>query len=95
MQNLLNVNQVAFILKVHPLTIRRYIKEKKLVAVRVGGSIRISESEINNFTKTFEPKNIDEKKAVKDKAAMPIKIFDQNDPFLRLEGRGAGIRLNG
>jgi excisionase family DNA binding protein len=37
MDNLLNVNQVAFILKVHPLTVRKYIKDGKLKAIRAGG----------------------------------------------------------
>ena len=53
MENLLNVNQVAFIIKVHPLTIRRYLKEGRLKAVRVGGNVRIKESQLNDFNKDF------------------------------------------
>lgn len=91
MQNLLNVNQVAFILKVHPLTVRRYIKEKKLNAVKAGGNIRIPETELSLFTKAFEPRQKD--KNVSERKRIPAKTFNHDDPLLRLEGRGAGLRL--
>ena len=51
MDNLFNVNQAAFILKVHPLTIRRYIKEGRLKALKVGGAIRIREKDLQEFNK--------------------------------------------
>ena len=53
MENLLNIRQVAFILKVHPLTVRRYIKDGKLNAVRVGGNVRIKESQLLDFNYKF------------------------------------------
>ena len=51
MTNLLSVRQVAFILKVHPLSVRRYIKEGKLKAIRAAGNVRIEESELQTSTK--------------------------------------------
>ncbi|MFC1646970.1 helix-turn-helix domain-containing protein [Patescibacteria group bacterium] len=92
MENLLNVNQVAFILKVHPLSIRRYIRENKLKAVKVGGNVRIKESELNSFTIDFTPR-----KSKSDEKVTKLKIkskeFSDEDPFIRLKGRGAGIKL--
>lgn len=93
MNTLLSVNQVAFILKVHPLTIRRYIREKKLRAVKVGGNIRIEESDLNAFNKEVEPKPV-KKYYFKKSISTPAKQFTNEDPFLRLQGRGASLKLS-
>lgn len=92
MDNLLNVNQVAFILKVHPLTIRRYLKEGKLKAVRVGGNIRIKESQLNDFNKDFFSAPF-AKQTLKSKIKH-AKIFNLDDPLFRLKGRGASLNLS-
>ena len=74
MENLFNVNQVAFILKVHPLTIRRYIKEGRLKAVKAGGNIRIKESELQDFNKDFStPRNFFKNLPFEKKN--PLKVF--------------------
>lgn len=95
MENLFNVNQAAFILKVHPLTVRRYIKEGKLKAVRAGGSVRIKESDLQAFNKDFTPYQHAETRspfrAVKHPSA---KQFSMDDPLLRLKGRGASLHLS-
>ncbi len=90
MENLLNINQVAFILKVHPLTIRRYIREEKLPAVKVGGNVRIQESEIGKFTKKF---TVTHKRInpIIEKQSSHLQTFGADDPFLRLKGRGASL----
>ena len=92
MENLFNVKQAAFILKVHPLTIRRYIQEGKLRAVRAGGNIRIKESELQKFNKDFTPQTKTELSSPFRKIS-PAKIFTNEDPFLRLKGRGASLHL--
>lgn len=92
MDNLFNVNQAAFILKVHPLTIRRYIKEGKLKAVKAGGNIRIKESELQEFNKEFTPSTPDDSPFIKTKIK-PAKIFTLDDPFLRIKGRGATLNF--
>ena len=92
MENLLNVNQVAFILKVHPLTIRRYIKEGKLKAVRAGGNVRIKESSLSDFNKDFST-TLSPKQTVKSKLH-PAKVFTLEDPLFRLKGRGASLSLS-
>ncbi len=94
MENLLNVKQAAFILKVHPLTIRRYIREKRLKAVKAGGNVRIRESELLEFNKEYTAVRTEEKTQLKTKLK-PAVSFSTDDPFLRLKGRGASITLSG
>lgn len=94
MENLLNVNQAAFILKVHPLTIRRYIKEKKLKAVKAGGNVRIKESELLEFNREYTPAVQEEKPLIRTKTK-PLIVFTPDDPFLRLKARGASLTLSG
>lgn len=92
MNNLLSVRQVAFILKVHPLTIRRYIISGKLKAIKVGGNVRISEQELQNLNKDVTPQHHD---PIMIKARKFIsKQFSQDDPLLRLQGRGASLQTS-
>ena len=93
MENLFNINQAAFILKVHPLTVRRYIKEGKLKAVRVGGNVRIKESQLQEFNKDFSPSEQKIKSPFRTKAII-AKVFTQDDPLLRLKGRGASLTMS-
>jgi excisionase family DNA binding protein len=93
MENLLNVNQAAFILKVHPLTVRRYIREKKLKAVKAAGNVRIKESDLLEFNKEYVSHHSEETPTVKQKTK-PAVTFSVDDPFLRLKGRGASLTLS-
>lgn len=92
MENYFNVNQAAFIIKVHPLTIRRYIREGRLKAVKAGGNIRIKESELHSFNKDFAP-NESAQSSSPFKKLRSSKIFTASDPLFRLEGRGAKVEL--
>jgi excisionase family DNA binding protein len=92
MENLLNVKQVAFILKVHPLTIRRYIKEGKLKAVRAAGNVRIKESSLADFNKDFS--STPSKKQIVKSKLNPAKTFTLEDPLFRLKGRGASLSFS-
>jgi excisionase family DNA binding protein len=52
---LLTVEQVAAELQMHPDTIRRYIREKKLQGVRISATVmRVRRSELNRFLKERE-----------------------------------------
>jgi excisionase family DNA binding protein len=88
MDNLLNVNQVAFILKVHPLTVRRYLRDGKMKAVTVGGNVRIKESQLQEFSKEFSPgiRGHQEKSG-----ETKVKIFTTDDPLFQLKGRVASL----
>lgn len=49
-EEMLTIKQVAAELQLHPDTIRRFIREEKLKATKVGGtSIRIKRSDLNAF----------------------------------------------
>ncbi len=93
MNNLLSVKQAAFILRVHPLTIRRYIKSKKLKAVKIGGNIRIEEDSLQSFHKDIESE--EQQPRIFKTSRISDKQFTQDDPLLRLQGRGAGLVLQG
>ncbi|MDD5416198.1 MAG: helix-turn-helix domain-containing protein [Candidatus Daviesbacteria bacterium] len=87
MEEFYTVNQAAIALKVHPLTVRRYIKEGKLKAVRVGGNVRIALNDLRAFTQDFIPHT----KQVRVQTAIQTKTFNFNDPLLRLKGIGMNM----
>lgn len=88
MENFYTVKQVAFILKVHPLTIRRYIREKKLPAVKLSGLVRIKEKDLQNFQTGYTTRSI---KATSQLAA--AKVFSFDDPLFQLDGVGGSLSL--
>ena len=47
--NFLNVKEVSSLLKLSDLTVYRYISEKKLKAIRVGGRYLIDRSSLDEF----------------------------------------------
>ena len=52
---LLTIEQVAERLQVHPDTVRRYIREKKLRAIRLSNTnLRVRRSELDRFLKERE-----------------------------------------
>jgi excisionase family DNA binding protein len=90
MENLFSVKQAAYILKVHPLTVRRYIKEERLKATKVGGSIRIKESHLLEFNKEYVPN----KQSVKNPLhKAKYKTFNEIDPIFQLQGKGASLDI--
>jgi excisionase family DNA binding protein len=89
MEDLLTVKQVAILLKVHPLTIRRYINEGKLTALRVAGNVRISHQELQNFSQTYSPK---EKQSKPQTVISTSEPFTPNDSLFRLKARGLSLR---
>ena len=92
METLLNIRQVAYILKIHPLTVRRYIKEGRLKAIRIGGNVRVKESQLNDLNKDFSS-SPSVKSPMKNRIK-PAKVFTLDDPLFRLKGRGASLNLS-
>jgi excisionase family DNA binding protein len=89
MEEFFTIQQVALALKIHPITIRRYIKEGKLKAIWAGGNLRVAQHDLTAFTQSFVPKN----KSLKDFPRATHGSFSFNDPLFRLKGRGLGIDI--
>lgn len=86
---LYSVSQVAILLKIHPLTVRRYIKEGKLRAVKVGGNVRVPQAAVNDFSQAIFPTSYSNKKI---KVESLVEKFTLSDPIFRLKGRGLSLR---
>lgn len=87
MEEFYTVAQTALTLKVHPLTVRRYIVEGKLKAHRIGGNVRIALNELRAFVQTFTPYA----KQSEIQPTTQTKPFSFSDPFLSLRGKGLNI----
>ena len=91
MDEFYTINQAAIALKIHHLTVRRYIKEGKLKAYRVGGNIRISVNDLRAFTQNFIPQH----KQIKTPSNQPehtvSKEFSFKDPLFLLKSKGLSI----
>ena len=90
-QTLFNIKQAAFILRVHPLTLRRYINEGKLKAVKAGGNIRIKEEDLQEFQKDISPGKREAASPFTKQKIKPSKTFTEDDHFLKLDGRAASL----
>jgi len=88
MDTLFSVKQAAYLLKVHPLTIRRYITKGSLKAIRIAGNIRIREKDLHEFHKEIAPNMQPKIKAPKISSDKP---FSLKDPMFRLLGKGASL----
>jgi excisionase family DNA binding protein len=56
---LFTIQETAAMLKVSPMTIRRYIASGKLAAVRVGRRIRVEQKAIKEFVEPVEPETFE------------------------------------
>jgi len=90
MENYYTIKQLSFILKVHQLTIRRYIREKKLAAIKIGGAVRVTDEALQKFQKTY---SADTNRQTRTFETPIKKIFTGDDPLWRLEGYGTSISL--
>jgi len=90
MDNLFTIKQVSYILKVHQLTVRRYIREKKLTAVKVGGAVRIRDEDLQKFQKSY---SVGEKtRTIKVEENIKT-VFSLDDPLWRLDGISTSLSL--
>lgn len=91
MDEFYTINQTAIALKVHPLTVRRYIKERKLKAYRAGGNIRIAVNDLRSFTQNFIPRQKTPRTQHIQPEQTDSKQFSYRDPLLSLRGKGLSI----
>lgn len=82
---LLTIAEVAQRLRLHPITIRRYIREGKLQALKIGGRIRITKTAVDSLTKTLHPlpRHLQPHQLTRRKTR---RIFTTSDPLWRLKG---------
>lgn len=92
MSDFLTVNQLASQWKLHPITIRRYIREGKLAAAKIGGRVRIEKNVAENMAKTIhimprkpQPPHIAKRR--------PVQAFSETDPIWRLKGIGSSQEI--
>jgi excisionase family DNA binding protein len=77
---LLTVAEVAERLRVHPITVRRHIKDGRLRAVRVGRAVRVRESDLEAFLSSTKVSDVRAEygaAAATDEAARRQKVVDE------------------
>ena len=80
---LLTIKETAQMLKVNPITIRRYIEDGRLPAVRVGRGVRVRKEAVDHFVEEVVPQRA--------RRAAPIprgKPFTEDDPLWKVVGIG-------
>jgi excisionase family DNA binding protein len=81
---LLTVDETARLLRVAPITVRRYIVDGRLSAVRVGRSVRVDKDSIGSLLRPVAPR-----KAATRRERIPRgRPFTMNDSFWSLVGIG-------
>ena len=86
---LFTISEAAQQLRLHPITIRRYIREGKLAALQVGGRIRITEETLAKFSHSHNP--LPHKKPPLGSKSIHHRPFTPADPLWRLKGAGTPI----
>ena len=81
---LLTVDETARLLKVAPVTVRRYIADGRLPAVRVGRSVRVQREAVGALLRPVKAK-----KSVKRQERIPRgRPFTMDDPLWNIVGIG-------
>jgi len=62
MEELMSVDEVAKVLKVHSMTVRRMIYKGRLEAHKIGANVRISKGELSKYLKNSKIQSEQEKK---------------------------------
>lgn len=92
MEEFYTINQAAIVLKVHPLTIRRYIKTGRLKAYKAGGNVRIAVNDLRSFTQHFIPRSKPNKAPATTQGEIELsEAFSFDDPLLSLRGKGLSM----
>jgi excisionase family DNA binding protein len=81
---LLTIQETARLLKVNPITIRRYIERGRLPAVRVGRGVRVRKEAVDQLIEEVVPK-----KTRRTAPGPRGKPFTKDDPLWRVVGIGA------
>jgi predicted adenylyl cyclase CyaB len=84
MEKLLTIKETAKLLDIHWQTVRKYIKEGKLNAIKIGKNVRIKQSDINklinNSNKSITNTEIERKYIIPSRKAIVQKLLDLEAP---------------
>ena len=80
---LLTIQETAQMLKVNPITVRRYIESGRLPAVRVGRGVRVRKEAVDQLIEEVVPK-----KAARAAPVPKGKPFTKDDPLWKVVGIG-------
>ena len=80
---LLTVAETAQALRVTTITIRRYIADGKLPAVRVGKGVRVHREAVDHLLTPVEPRSAKTAKRAREPAGRPL---NHDDPLWKLVG---------
>jgi excisionase family DNA binding protein len=80
---LLTVQETAQLLRVTPITVRRYIAQGRLPAVRVGRGVRVKKEAVEQLPAPIEPRSTTSKRG-----ARRGRAFTMDDPLWNLMGAG-------
>src|SRR5438552_14657932 len=78
---LLTIQETARMLKVHPMTIRRYVADGRLPAVRVGKGVRVRKEAVDLLVTPVQPK-----RAVRKPSAPRGERVTMEDPLWTIVG---------
>jgi excisionase family DNA binding protein len=79
--DLLTIQETAQMLKVHPITVRRFIADGRLPAVRVGKGMRVHREAVAQLAEPLRPKTAKSRRARA--AGRPMTL---DDPLFKLIG---------
>jgi excisionase family DNA binding protein len=88
MDEFFTVRQISIILKMHHLTIRKYITEGRLKAIKIGRSVRITKNDLQLFIENY---GSSQKTTRHIRLSPEAKPFQSDDAFLRINGRGISL----
>lgn len=86
---LLTVHEAALLLKVNPITVRRYIADGRLSAVRAGKGVRVLRESLDQFIEPIEPKGH------YDVAMSKTKPLTKSDSLFRMVGIAHSPKASG
>jgi excisionase family DNA binding protein len=84
---LLTVQETAELLKVAPVTVRRYIASAQLAAVRVGRGMRVPKGEVEDFAK---PPESGRQQGNRPNRRRPPGVLTWEDPLWNIVGIASG-----
>lgn len=77
---LLTVDETARILRLNPITIRRYIADGRLVGIKVGQRVRVPRESLDDFTRPVDVK------PARYRQPPAGKVFSEDDRLWRIVG---------